>query len=202
MWLELAIFISLLAILLLLALFLDAPLLEKANPAFPENPAKSPWYFLGIQELVSYSAFAGGLVVPVLYLSFLFSIPYIDRENDFIGIWFSGKKGLRVTLFAALFAFVTVITQLAIMVRVGWLRDWFPGISQWWVLIFNPASVTAILFIGYAMLLRRSSGSTRMASIALFTLSLIGLIIFTAVGILFRGPNWEFFWSSSQWPVV
>lgn len=202
MWLELAIFISILALMLLLALFLDAPLLEKANPAFPENPAKSPWYFLGIQELVSYSAFAGGLVVPVLYLAFLFSVPYIDREDDFIGIWFSGKKGLRVTLYAALFAFLLVLAQLFIMVKFGWLRDWFPGISQWWVLFLNPASVTALAFIGYAMVLKRSTGSTRMAAMALFTLSFVGLIIFTTVGILFRGPNWEFFWSASQWPVI
>ena len=198
----LAIFIFVIAGILLIALIADAPLLEQANPSFPENPAKSPWYFLGIQELVSYSAFAGGLVVPVLYLSFLFSIPYIDREDDFIGIWFSGKKGLRVTRNAAAFAFIVVLAQLVIMVNFGWLRDWFPGISQWWVLFLNPASVTALAFIGYAMVLKRTTGSTRMAAIALFTLSLIGLIIFTTVGILFRGPNWEFFWSASQWPVI
>jgi menaquinol-cytochrome c reductase cytochrome b/c subunit len=64
------------AVVLLAALLADAPLLEQANPAHPENPAKSPWYFLGIQELVSYSAFTGGLLVPLLYLTFLFSIPY------------------------------------------------------------------------------------------------------------------------------
>ena len=63
----------------------DAPLLEQANPAFPENPAKSPWYFLGIQELVSYSAFSGGLLIPVAYLVFLFSIPYMDKEDRHAG---------------------------------------------------------------------------------------------------------------------
>ena len=202
MWVELAIFISILALLLILALFLDAPLLERANPAYPENPAKSPWYFLGIQELVSYSAFAGGLVVPLLYIIFLFSIPYIDRENHFIGLWFSGREGVKVTLWSILFATGIIVTQLIILVNAGWLRDWFPGISQWWVLFFNPASITAMLFLAYAMVLRRITGSTRMAAIALFTVSLIGLIIFTAVGILFRGPNWEFYWSASQWPAI
>ena len=86
-----------LAALLIMAFLFDAPLREQANPAFPENPAKSPWYFLGIQELVSYSAFAGGIIIPFLFLFFLFSIPYIDREDRHIGAWFSGPVGLRIT---------------------------------------------------------------------------------------------------------
>ena len=44
-----------------LALVSDAPLKELANPAVPENPAKAPWYFLGLQELVAFSAFMGGI---------------------------------------------------------------------------------------------------------------------------------------------
>jgi len=72
MWAELAILAGIIAVLVLLAFFIDAPLLEQANPSHPENPAKSPWYFLGVQELVSYSAFAGGLLVPVLFLYFLY----------------------------------------------------------------------------------------------------------------------------------
>ena len=97
---------------------------------------------------------------------------------------------------------VVILVQLVVMIRLGWLRDWFPGISQWWVLFLNPASITAMLFIAYAMVLKRNTGSTRMAAIGLFTVALIGLIIFTAIGILFRGPNWEFYWSASQWPAV
>ena len=49
------------AVMLVLGYDFDAPLKEVANPLVPENQAKAPWYFLGIQELVSYSAFAGGV---------------------------------------------------------------------------------------------------------------------------------------------
>src|SRR3974377_1215456 len=42
----------------------NAPLEELANPAKTPNPAKAPWYFLGLQELVSYSALIGGVIVP------------------------------------------------------------------------------------------------------------------------------------------
>ncbi len=64
MWTELGILLLVVLLVLFFALVADAPLLEQANPSYPENPAKSPWYFLGIQELVSYSAFAGGLLGP------------------------------------------------------------------------------------------------------------------------------------------
>ncbi len=87
------------------------------------------------------------------------------------------------------------------MIRFGWLRDWIPGISQWFVMLVNPATITAALFMAAAELVRRKLNSTRMASLVLFTASFVALVIFTVVGIWFRGPNWEFFWSASQWPV-
>jgi quinol-cytochrome oxidoreductase complex cytochrome b subunit len=202
MWTELAILIGVVLILLLIAQFADAPLLERANPAFPENPAKAPWYFLGIQELVSYSAFAGGMVVPVLYLIFLFSIPYRDREDRYVGQWFSGHRGRKLVLITAGSSFAIVLIQLVILVRAGGLRDWIPGISQWFVMLINPAMVTSILFILGAEITRRRTGSTRMGMLVLFTASLVALVVFTVVGIFFRGPNWEFYWSSTQWPVL
>ncbi len=201
MWTELAILILVVTVVLLIALVADAPLLEQANPSLPENPAKSPWYFLGIQELVSYSAFAGGLLVPLLYLVFLFSIPYIDREDKYVGEWFSGKPGLRLVLLSAGFSLVVVIIQLFIAVRFGGLRDWIPGVSQWFVMLVNPATITAILFLTVADLIRRAMKSTRMVALVLFTCTFVALVLFTVVGIWFRGPNWEFYWSVSQWPV-
>lgn len=202
MWTELAILFGVIIVVLLVALFADAPLLERANPAYPENPAKAPWYFLGIQELVSYSAFAGGLLVPVLYLVFLFSIPYKDREDSFVGQWFSGKKGLRLVLLTAGSTLVLLVAEMLITVKVGGLRDWIPGVTQWWVMLVNPATVTAILFILGAAWIRRKTGSTRMAAMVLFTASAVALIVFTLIGIYFRGPNWEFYWSVNQWPVI
>ncbi len=192
MWAELSILVSMIAILILLSFFIDAPLIEQANPAHPENPAKSPWYFLGIQEMVSYSAFAGGLLVPVLFLYFLFSIPYVDREGEHIGRWFSGPAGLRITLYSAGLSGLVVLIQIFILVSFGWLRDWFPGISQWFVLLLNPATITATIFIIYSNIIRRRTGSTRMSAIALFTASVVALIIFTVIGIWFRGANWDF----------
>ena len=202
MWTELGLLLLVVVVVLFIALLADAPLLEQANPSFPENPAKSPWYFLGIQELVSYSAFAGGLLIPVLYLVFLFSIPYRDREDKYVGQWFSGKSGLKIVWRSAAFAFLLVVLQLFVMIRFGWLRDWFPGISQWFVMLINPATITGGIFILMAEIIRRRRHSSRMAALALFTSTFVALVIFTVVGIWFRGPNWEFFWSVNQWPVI
>ena len=202
MWTELGLLLLVLVVVLSAALLADAPLLEQANPAFPENPAKSPWYFLGIQELVSYSAFAGGLLVPVLYLVFLFSIPYKDREDQHVGSWFSGEQGRSLVWRSALSAFLLVVAQLVVVIRYGGLRDWFPGISQGWVMLINPATITAGIFLLAAEWVRRRSHSTRMAALVLFTCSLVALVLFTVVGIWFRGPNWEFYWSVRQWPVI
>ena len=202
MWTELGLLLMVLVAVLLIALVADAPLLEKANPYFPENPAKAPWYFLGIQELVSYSAFAGGMVIPVLYLVFLFSIPYRDREELYVGQWFSGESGIQTVWRSALFAFLLVVLQLFVMIRFGWLREWFPGISQWFVMLINPATISGGVFILMAEMVRRKRHSSRMAALALFTSTFVALVIFTVVGIWFRGPNWEFFWSVNQWPVI
>ena len=63
-----------------MSLFLNAPLEELANPAKTPNPAKAPWYFLGLQEMVSHSALLGGVVAPSLMVLALLVIPYLDRN--------------------------------------------------------------------------------------------------------------------------
>ena len=66
------------ATVMAVSIFWQAPLEELANPAKTPNPAKAPWYFLGLQELVSHSALLGGVVVPGLAVLALIAIPYID----------------------------------------------------------------------------------------------------------------------------
>jgi quinol-cytochrome oxidoreductase complex cytochrome b subunit len=61
-----------------ISLFWNAPLEEMANPAKTPNPAKAPWYFLGLQEMVSHSALIGGVVIPALMVLALVAIPYLD----------------------------------------------------------------------------------------------------------------------------
>ncbi|MDA8773817.1 cytochrome b N-terminal domain-containing protein [Chlamydiia bacterium] len=88
---EMVVFMGTLALVLCLSFF-DAPLEEPANPTKPPNPAKAPWYFLGLQELVAYSAFWGGVAIPALMVLGLALIPYFDRNPRGVGIWFHHSR--------------------------------------------------------------------------------------------------------------
>ena len=201
MWAEIGIFMLTMAVMTVLAYFFDAPLKEIANPSIPENPAKAPWYFLGLQELVSYSAFMGGIGIPTIVIVGLMLVPYLDREEKDFGVWFSGSVGKKIAIQSAVFSGVFLVALLAFTVKFGWLRNWFPNIPQLIVIFVNPGSFIVLLFAWWSLHTLRSTESTRMAAIALFTCFLIGFIILTIMGTYFRGPNWEFFWSRSQWPV-
>jgi quinol-cytochrome oxidoreductase complex cytochrome b subunit len=105
---ELFVFVFTLAVILILAMFFDAPLEEPVNMTHPPNPAKAPWYFLGLQELVSYSAFWGGVGIPGLMVVGLLIAPYIDRGRKGVGKWFARERLLANTLFVS-FAVLNVI---------------------------------------------------------------------------------------------
>jgi quinol-cytochrome oxidoreductase complex cytochrome b subunit len=198
---ELAVGMIVVAICLVLAYFWDAPLKEKANPLVPENPAKAPWYFLGIQELVSYSAFMGGVVLPGLVFLGLALVPFLDRQREPGGVWFSGVRGRRVFFLSLAFSAALVVVLETITIRYGWLRTWFPDIHQLWIILINPGTLLALAFAAWSQGVLRWTGSTRLTAIALFTCILVGFVILTYVATVHRGPNWDFYWSTSQWPI-
>ena len=103
--------------LLLLSFFFNAPLKEKANPAHPENPAKAPWYFLGIQEIVSHSAFIGGVIFPFIFLVGLILIPYLDRKPRGVGRWFAKERKIPLIIFSVWILLGVVFTLIG-----GYLR--------------------------------------------------------------------------------
>ncbi len=197
---ELAVSMVVIAICLLLAVVSDAPLKEMANAAIPENPAKAPWYFLGVQELVSYSAFMGGVALPGIVVAGLALIPFLDREPEPGGVWFSSARGKRAFLLSAIVGAVVTIAVEALVIHFGWLRNWFPNIRQIWIIFFNAGTLIAALFAGWSLLVLKKTGSTRMAAIALFSAIMIGFLILTWIGTVQRGPNWQFYWSQSEWP--
>ena len=200
-WAELAVFMVTVASTLVLSFYWDAPLKELANPAIPENPAKAPWYFLGIQELVSYSAFTGGLMIPVIVLLGLALIPFLDRRAEGEGTWFGSPGEKSVFSYSLLFAVLVTVGMLVLTVNFGWLRSWFPNVHQMWIIIFNPGSLLVLIFAAWSLLVLKRRDSVRLAAVALFTCFLVGFTILTYFATVHRGPNWHFFWWPSQWPV-
>jgi quinol-cytochrome oxidoreductase complex cytochrome b subunit len=118
---EAAIALSVLAVLIILALNLEAPIYERADPTHPPNPAKAPWYFIGFQEMVSYSAFWGGVMAPVVIGGLLLLAPWLDRSTSCGGQWFTRDR-FRFNL-----AFLLILLSQAVFIIIG---QWFRG-ANW-----------------------------------------------------------------------
>ncbi|MBS1873005.1 MAG: cytochrome b N-terminal domain-containing protein [Acidobacteria bacterium] len=110
---ELFVFVLTLAVILTLSLMFNAPLEEPVNAMHPPNPAKAPWYFLGLQEMVSYSAFWGGIGVPTVFVILLILAPYLDRGAGGVGKWFARERLLSNTIF------LTLVVLNLIFVAIG-----------------------------------------------------------------------------------
>jgi quinol-cytochrome oxidoreductase complex cytochrome b subunit len=110
---ELFVFILTVSAILVVSLAFHAPLEQPVNVMHPPNPAKAPWYFLGLQEMVSYSAFWGGIGIPGLMVALLALVPYIDRTPHGVGRWFARERLLANTIF------LTLVTLNVIFIIIG-----------------------------------------------------------------------------------
>jgi quinol-cytochrome oxidoreductase complex cytochrome b subunit len=99
---ELFVLVLTISIILCVSLAFNAPLEEPVNVMHPPNPAKAPWYFLGLQEMVSYSAFWGGIGVPGIMVGLLLLVPYLDRTTHGVGRWFARERLLANTIFLSM----------------------------------------------------------------------------------------------------
>jgi menaquinol-cytochrome c reductase cytochrome b/c subunit len=69
------------AFTLIFSIFVNAPLLELANFNETPNPSKAPWYFLGLQELLTmFHPMVAGVTIPGMGLFLLILAPYIDKN--------------------------------------------------------------------------------------------------------------------------
>ena len=69
------------AFTLIFSIFVNAPLLELANYNQTPNPSKAPWYFLGLQELLTmFHPMVAGVTIPGIGLLALMLAPYIDKN--------------------------------------------------------------------------------------------------------------------------
>ncbi len=182
-----------LAGVMLLGIFVNAPLEELANPVHPPNPAKAPWYFLGLQEMVSYSALVGGVVVPGLLIAGLMSIPYVDRASEGEGIWFTSPRGSRLALWSVLATVPFTLALLYLNAHLG-VRRFFPAAPQILADLWNPATLLLTAIAAFSILVAWRTGSRRMAAIALFSCFLSAYFLLMIIGTFFRGPNWDWGW--------
>jgi hypothetical protein len=110
---------------LMLSVFINAPLLNRANIAVTPNPSKAPWYFLNLQELLLHMEKGwAGVLLPTIALGFFASIPYLDRSREAQGVWFGTKYAGRLTVIAAIYA---VIVSFGLVMMDAGDRNVFPS---------------------------------------------------------------------------
>jgi hypothetical protein len=184
-----------LAAVLLLAAVADAPLLAEANPGLSPNPAKAPWYFMGVQELlVHLHPLFGAVVVPALVLGLLAALPALSGGAAPAGRWFESPRGARLALGAAVAGALLAAAGIAASEVLRRTPPWFPGL--------HPAvrgglfpTLAAVALVAAVGLWARRRRATRLEVIqAVFTLLLAAFVLLTATGIFFRGAGMALAW--------
>ena len=179
----------------LFSLFKQAPLGEIANPQITTDPAKAPWYFVGLQELLEHMhPTLAGVVIPGILVLFLLSLPYLDFSRKGVGVWFASPRGRRIVAWTALYGLFVmpgyIVLDNAFPLR-ELLRDAMPA---WIANGLLPAACLLVLVSLPALFLWRLKADRHEIVMALFTMLLVSALVFTLSGFLFRGPGFKLYW--------
>jgi hypothetical protein len=179
-----AVAIEALAIALIwIALIFNAPLEGLADPSHTPNPAKAPWYFLGLQEMLHYfPPVVAGVLVPGLVVMALIVIPYFRVNIEAEGLFLKDRQK-RLRIFYAVTALLVIFLA------------WFHVM----VALVPTLLMAALMLIAAQSSPQSSSGfrrylAARPLSYWVMSWFLFELVVLTAVGTFFRGPGWSFIW--------
>jgi hypothetical protein len=191
-------------LLLVWSLAIDAPLLPEANPGRTENPAKAPWYFVGLQELLVYfDPWIAGVAMPTLIIVGLMAIPYMDTTRNATGQYSFSTRRLATGHFLFGFTLWWVLIAIGQFLRgPNWQfywpwQDWaVPKSTEeslwsfpWWIGL--PALV-AYFAAGFLVPRRRwpwlytGLGRNRYIAVMSFTLLLYAVPIKVLLRLLLR----------------
>jgi len=125
------------AVISVLASLVRSPLEEPANPLVTPNPAKAPWYFLWLQEIVTDTtftafgftvngAFLGGVILPGLLIGLLTAWPWLDRSHgEAAGAWFHGSRRTQNAVFLLVVLVIVALTVVGTFLRgPSWQFFW------------------------------------------------------------------------------
>ncbi len=169
-------------VLVVIGLFWDAPLEQLANPLLTPNPAKAPWYFLGLQELLHYfPPVVGGVLIPTLVVVALIVIPYFNVNIEGEPFWKSrGGRGFSITLGA--------VAGLSVIL----------GIYEAWTVLIPTVAIGSAFLSAKSLRLEQGRVAgflcSRPLSWWVMTWFIAVSLTLTTVGTFFRGPSWSWVW--------
>ena len=126
------------AVLSMMAVLMRSPLEEAANPLVTPNPAKAPWYFLWLQEIVTDTtihigsftingAFIGGVVLPGLIVGLLTVWPWLDRSPAAAaGAWFPKSRSTQNVVFLIITLLIILLTLVGTFCRGPYWHFYWP----------------------------------------------------------------------------
>jgi hypothetical protein len=167
------------SILILISLFFNAPLEGLADPSHTPNPAKAPWYFLGLQELLHYfPPVVAGVLVPTLVVVALIVIPYFNINIEAAGV-FTRNREQRIRIFwVASIAFCIFLAVFDVVVA---LVPTLITVALMALAAYTPPNHSSQL---------RRTLAAKPLSFWIMSWFLFELAVLTTVGTLFRGPGW------------
>jgi menaquinol-cytochrome c reductase cytochrome b/c subunit len=169
-------------LLVIVSLVWDAPLEQLANPLVTPNPAKAPWYFLGLQELLHYfPPLVAGIVIPGLVVLALVVIPYFNVNIKGEPLWAADRSR----------RFLIVILSVGLLLV-------FLGLYRAWTVLVPTVAIAALTIVSFFPLERPYSLIRFLRTRPLYwwvmTWFIAVSLTLTVVGTFFRGPGWSWVW--------
>jgi quinol-cytochrome oxidoreductase complex cytochrome b subunit len=116
--------------LVIISLAVNAPLLGIANPGVTPNPSKAPWYFLGLQELLSrFPPLMAGVAFPTFVIVLMILVPYLDRNPSRR----PSERKVAIILFSLYMVIVVGLVMIGVFFRgheFVWDWGWVLGNPQ------------------------------------------------------------------------
>jgi quinol-cytochrome oxidoreductase complex cytochrome b subunit len=179
------------AVLLTFAMLVPAPLEGIANPALFPNPAKAPWYFMGLQELLlHFHPLVGAIVLPGLAIAGIFTLPFFDLNPKSVGVYFRSQRGRSLIVLAIGIALIA--TPVWVLLD-EYVLNWTLWLPTWNTLLSNGVIPLAVVLLpiifldGWVHKSFQADTEERVLFIASFLFT--AFIVLTVIGILFRGPG-------------
>jgi quinol-cytochrome oxidoreductase complex cytochrome b subunit len=193
---EVAVALTLVACVLLLAMVFPAALGEPANAGMSPNPAKAPWYFMGFQELLlHFDPVFAVVVIPLALAAALLALPYLRCETKLGGKWFLSDTGRKTALAAALLGLVATPAWIILGERVARTGPWLPGVPS--VVSYGLLPFVAALgvLVGFSAFVKRRYAADPAERVqAIFVLLAVAFAILTLTGVWFRGEGMALVW--------
>lgn len=193
---ELVTALTAVAFVLVFSALFNAPLEMQANPGLSPNPAKAPWFFIGMQEMLLHiHPLFSVFIIPMVVLGGLLVLPYLNDAPQGGGVWFYSAKGRRMGILAAVAAMAVSVAGIlgdAFLFDLARSLATLPPVVGGGVF---PLVIFSGITVVFMITLQRHYSADRhemIQSLYIFIMTVYGALTITCLW--FRGVNMALAW--------